>query len=145
MTLRIALKDGEKVVLNGAVLRSVGRTELLVESKAALLRGREIMSPEDAVTPAQQLYFHTMMAYIDVDRRDLHQRGVVDCLGQVAKLLASEDANRLAMSFAGHAAGMQYYRALADCRHLIALEREALAAIDLPAEQAAPEPAIAAA
>lgn len=145
MTLRIALKDGEKVVLNGAVLRSVGRTELLVESKAALLRGREIMSPEDAVTPAQQLYFHTMMAYIDPDRRDLHQRGVVDCLGQVARLLASDNANRLAMSFAAHAAGMQYYRALSDCRHLIALEGEALAAVDLPAAEAAPEPAVAAA
>ncbi|URD61388.1 flagellar biosynthesis repressor FlbT [Sphingomonas sp. KRR8] len=133
MTLRIALKDGEKVVLNGAVLRSVGRTELLVESKAALLRGREIMSPEDAVTPAQQLYFHTMMAYIDPERRELHQRGVVDCLGQVARLLASPDANRLAMSFAGHAAGMQYYRALTDCRQLIAQEKEVLAAVDVPA------------
>jgi len=126
MTLRIALKDGEKVVLNGAVLRSVGRTELLVESRAALLRGREIMTPEEARTPAQQLYFHTMMAYIDPDQVERHQQGIVECLGQVARLLASEDANRVAMNFAGHAAGMQYYRALADCRQLIALERAAL-------------------
>lgn len=144
MTLRIALKDGEKVVLNGAVLRSVGRTELLVESKAALLRGREIMTPEDAVTPAQQLYFHTMMAYIDPERSDVHQSGVVDCLGQVARLLASPDGNRLAMSFAGHAASMQYYRALADCRQLIALERAVLAAVELP-EFAAAEAVTAAA
>ena len=120
MTLRIALKDGEKIVLNGAVMRSVGRTELLIESKAALLRGREIMAPAEADTPARQLYFHTMMAYIDPEQQEAHQRGIVDCLGQVATLLPTIEGNRLAMTFAGHAAAMNYYRAMADCRQLIA-------------------------
>jgi len=130
MALRIALKDGERIVLNGAVLRSVGRTELRVESQAALLRGREIMTPEDATTPARQLYFHTMMAYIDPDGREAHQRAVVESLGAVARLLATPPASGVAMSFAANAAGMHFYRALADCRKLIALEDEALAAAE---------------
>ena len=48
MTLRISLRDGEKMVVNGAVLRSVGRTDLAIDSKASILRGREVMAPEEA-------------------------------------------------------------------------------------------------
>ena len=127
MSLRIALKDGEKIVVNGAVLRSSGRTELLVESKAAILRGRDIMGPAEADTPARQLYFHTMMAYIDPENSEVHQKAIVDVLQLVTGLLASEAASAAALSFARHAAGMQYYRALGDCRVLMGLEARALA------------------
>ena len=55
MTLRISLRDGEKVVINGAVIRASGRTDLAIESKVTILRGREIMSPAEASTPARAL------------------------------------------------------------------------------------------
>ena len=38
MALRISLRDGEKMIVNGAVLRSVGRTDLSIENNAAILR-----------------------------------------------------------------------------------------------------------
>ena len=44
--LKITLRNDEKLVINGAVLRSVGRTEVFIENEVALLRGREVMSPE---------------------------------------------------------------------------------------------------
>lgn len=121
--LRIALKDGEKIVVNGAVLRSIGRTEILVESRAALLRGREVMAPGEANTAARQLYFYTMMAYIDPENLESHQAAVIEALQAVTATLGSAEAGQATMSFARHAAGMQYYRALADCRALMALER----------------------
>ena len=137
MTLRIALKDGEKVVINGAILRSVGRTELRVQSAAAILRGREIMTPEEAITPARQLYFHTMMAYIDPERSPHHQTAIIEALARVTALLPSDEANVVAMAYARNAAGMHYYRALAECRSLIALECVALADVADPATEAA--------
>jgi len=76
-----------------------------------------------------------MMAYIDPDGREAHQRAVVESLGTVARLLASPPASGIAMSFAANAAGMHFYRALADCRQLIALEDEAPAAV-VPASEA---------
>lgn len=127
MTLRISLRDGEKVVVNGAVLRAVGRTEICVESPAAILRGREIMAPGDADTPAKQLYFHTMMAYIDADNTAAHQDRIVESLSKVTALLPTAEASSAAIGYARHAAGMDYYRALADCRVLMRLEAEALA------------------
>ena len=122
MALRISLRDGEKMVINGAVLRAVGRTELCVESQAAILRGRDVMNPADADTPARQLYFHTMMAYIDPERAEAHQDRIVESLRQVSTLMPTAEACALTMSFARHAACLEYYRALGDCRELIRLE-----------------------
>ena len=133
MGLRIALRDGEKVVVNGAVLRSIGRTELRVESKAALLRGKDIMSPQNADTPARQLYFHTMMAYIDPEAVEAHQKGIIDAVQAVTGLLHSDEARGELMRYARHAAGMAYYRALGACRTLIGLEEQLLAEATPPA------------
>ncbi|QHL89734.1 flagellar biosynthesis repressor FlbT [Sphingomonas changnyeongensis] len=135
MTLRISLRPGEKVIVNGAVLSAVGRTELAVESKAAILRGREIMSPAEADTPARLLYFHTMMAYIDAESSEAHQDRIIEALRNVSALLRTPEASVATMSFARNVAAMQYYRALGDCRQLMRLEDELLA--DAQPEQAA--------
>lgn len=126
MTLRIALRDGEKVVVNGAVLTSVGRTEIKVENQAAILRGREVMAPETATTPARSLYFNTMMAYVDPEGDEAHQDRIVRSLEQVAAMLPSPEARAVCLSFARHAAHLEYYRALADCRELMRLEADVL-------------------
>lgn len=128
MTLRISLKDGEKMVVNGAVLRAIGRTDIAVESSASVLRAREIMDPAEADTPARALYFHTMMAYIDPENGEGHQDRIVASLQQVSTLLPSEEGRAAAIAFARNVATMRYYRALADCRTLIGLEDAALAA-----------------
>ncbi len=122
MGLRIALRNGEQVVVNGAVLRSIGRTELHVERGAAILRGKDIMRPEEANSPARQLYFHTMMAYIDPDRLETRQTAIVQALQAVTGVLTGAEAAAAAMRYAGHAAGLRHYQALVDCRALMALE-----------------------
>jgi flagellar protein FlbT len=129
MTLRISLRDGEKVVINGAVIRASGRTDLAVESKVTILRGREIMSPAEATTPARKLYFHTMMAYLDPDRITEHHRQVVAALQSVSRLVPGEDGRAAIASFAQRAAANEYYRALGDCRSLMRLEHDLLARV----------------
>lgn len=129
MTLRISLRDGEKVVINGAVIRASGRTDLAVESKVTILRGREIMSPAEATTPARALYFHTMMAYLDPERIDEHHRNVIAALQTVTRLVPNEAGRVAAAAFARKAASADYYRALGECRALMRLEHEALAEV----------------
>lgn len=127
MTLRISLRDGEKLIVNGAVLRALGRTEVVVENHAALLRGREIMSPDEASSPARRLYFACMMAYIGDDGAGTHQDRIVTLLRELIGALESEDAKGVCVRFANRVATSDYYRALADCRELIAYETTALA------------------
>lgn len=131
--LRISLRDGEKVVVNGAVLKAVGRTDLVVENKVAILRGREVMKPDEATTPARQLYFHTMMAYVDPADDDGRQDRIIVALEKLMALLSSDAACAVSLAFATKVAQLQFYKALADCRQLIQLENEALGALDTAA------------
>lgn len=126
MTLRISLRDGEKMIVNGAVMRSVGRTDLVVENNVSLLRGREVMAVEDAVTPARRLYFACMMAYIDPESRTTHHEGIIEFLGGLMGALESLEAKAICTRFARKVATGNYYRALADCRQLIDYETAAL-------------------
>ena len=127
MTLRISLRDGEKVIVNGAVLRSVGRTDLRVENDATILRGRDLMTPEEANTPARRLYFACMLAYIDPAGRTAHQAAIVDLVRDLLGALQSPEAQAACISFAQKAACAEFYAALADCRWLIEYEAPLLA------------------
>jgi flagellar protein FlbT len=125
MTLRISLRDGEKVIVNGAILRSVGRTNLSIESKAAILRGRDLIEPEQATSPATRLYHSCISAYVDPEGSVAHQDRIVAALSDVMATLQQPVAKAAAASFARLVATSDYYRALADCRSLIAMERSA--------------------
>lgn len=127
MTLRISLKDGEQMIVNGAVLRASGRVELEVENRVAILRGREIMSLNDANTPARRLYLACMLSYIDEPGRTIHHDTVVALLGDLLGVLEAPRARSVCLDFAQNIAVGDYYRALGDCRALIDYEAAALA------------------
>ena len=128
MALRISLRDGEKMIVNGAVLRSVGRTDLSIENAAAILRGRDLMTPEEANTPARRLYFACMMAYIDDGERTQHQDDIVQLVRALLGALKAPEAQAACVTFAQKVACQQFYAALSDCRWLINYEAELLAA-----------------
>ena len=124
MTLRISLRDGEMMIVNGAVLRSVGRTDLCVENSVTLLRGREIMTPEEATSPARRLYYACMLAYIDPAGASRHQDEIVECLGGLVAAFETQLAKAVCARFARKVATGDYYRALVDCRTLIGYEAD---------------------
>lgn len=129
MTLRISLRDGEQMIVNGAVLRSVGRTDLCVENSVTLLRGREVMTPDEATTPARRLYYACMLAYIDPDRGAAHRDGILAYLADLVGALEAPEAKAACARFAEHVGGGDHYRALAECRTLIAYEAEVFARV----------------
>ncbi|MDG2534048.1 flagellar biosynthesis repressor FlbT [Sphingomonas sp. HITSZ_GF] len=125
--LRITLRDGEKAIVNGAVIRAVGRTQIAVENKVSILRGREIMRPEEATTPARQLYFSAMLAYIDPASRDSHHDAVVGLVGALIGAFGAQEAKSACIRFASEIAQGEYYKALATAREVIAFEDAAIA------------------
>ncbi|MBR0550914.1 flagellar biosynthesis repressor FlbT [Stakelama marina] len=133
--LRISLRDNEKIVINGAVLRSSGRTDIVVENEAAILRGRDVMAPEDADTPAKRLYFACMMAYLDPENLVQHQSHILTLFEQLIHALEAPEAKANCVAFARRVAACDFYRALTECRALIAYEAEALGRL-LPADAA---------
>lgn len=123
--LRITLRDGEKAIVNGAVLRAVGRTQIAVENQVSILRGREVMQPEEATTPARQLYFAAMLAYIDPANRGQHQDDVVALIGGLVATLTAPEARAACIAFAHDMAIGDYYKALTAARELIGFENVA--------------------
>lgn len=130
MTLRISLRDGERMIVNGAVLRSLGRTDLCVENTVALLRGREIMAPDEATTPARRLYYACMLGYIDPEGAGAHHDAIIGYLRGLIGALESHEAKAACASFARKVANGDFYRALADCRALIAYEADVFTRAD---------------
>ena len=63
-SLVLELKQGESMILNGAVIRFKTRTRLELNSHARFLFGKQIMPAEDATSPLRQAYFALQQAYI---------------------------------------------------------------------------------
>jgi len=60
--LILELKQGESMILNGAVIRFKTRTRIELNTQARFLFGKQIMQQDDAVTLPQQIYYATNRA-----------------------------------------------------------------------------------
>ena len=64
-TLRISLKAGERIFINGAVLRVDRKVSLEFMNDVTFLLENHVMQPEEANTPLRQLYFIVQMMLIN--------------------------------------------------------------------------------
>jgi flagellar protein FlbT len=69
-TLRISLKSGEKIFINGAVLRVDRKVALEFMNDVTFLLENHVLQPEQATTPLRQLYFIAQMMLINPDGKD---------------------------------------------------------------------------
>jgi flagellar protein FlbT len=56
-TIRISLHAGERIFINGAVLRVDRKVSLELLNEVTFLLESHVLQPEDATTPLKQLYF----------------------------------------------------------------------------------------
>jgi flagellar protein FlbT len=65
--LVLELRQGEVMIVNGAPIRFRNKTRIELTAKARFLFGKQIMSPEQADSPARRIYFALQSAYIGVE------------------------------------------------------------------------------
>ncbi len=65
--LILELKQGEAMILNGAMIRFKTRTRLELNTQARFLFGKQIMHAEEATSPARQAYYALQQAYIGAE------------------------------------------------------------------------------
>jgi len=63
--MRLSLRAGEKVYVNGAVLQVDRKVAVELLNDAVFLMGSHVMQPEDTRTPLRQLYFTVQAMFID--------------------------------------------------------------------------------
>ncbi|AZN70879.1 flagellar biosynthesis repressor FlbT [Georhizobium profundi] len=69
-SLRISLKSGERIFINGAVLRVDRKVSLEFLNDVTFLLENHVLQPEDATTPLKQLYFIVQMMLINPEGAD---------------------------------------------------------------------------
>ncbi len=127
MPLKLSLKPGEKLVLNGAVLANGDkRASLIIQNKACLLREKDIMQPEDAVTPARRIYLPIMMMYLDQDNGEQYYNDFALRMTEFMGAVSNRDALATCIEISRDVMAASYYKALMLCKKLFEFERERL-------------------
>lgn len=101
MTIRLSLRAGEKIYVNGAVLRVDRKTSFEILNDATFLLGQHVLQAENTSTPLRQLYFIAQTILMDPGNAG-HCRLVFDrSFGLLCKTV--EDVEILAgMETVGH-------------------------------------------
>ncbi|HNR77233.1 MAG TPA: flagellar biosynthesis repressor FlbT [Parvularculaceae bacterium] len=127
MGLKLSLKPGEKIAVNGAVIvNGDRRAEFIVENKASILRERDIMRAEEATTPARRVYLPVMMMALDPSEKARLFAEFERRLTEIAGVLLDPAALSLCLKISAAVANGAYYKALGHCRALIDYESERL-------------------
>ena len=123
MPLKLSLPRGEKLVVNGAVIKNDGPdVNLVFENRAHILRQKDIMTMDDATTPARRVYLALQCAYMFIDHRSEHLTDFRSLLQEFCGAAPSSDpiAGRITQLIDGE----DLYGALKACRELIDYEAE---------------------
>ena len=124
MALRIELKPGERILIGESVLvNGDQRASFLVEGQAPILREKDILTPEQADTPARRIYLAVQLMYTSRDARAHHDvyfalvRDIVQAAPSTFPYVETIN-NRILTG--------DLYKALKEARNLIDYERELL-------------------
>lgn len=124
MALRIELKPGERILIGESVLiNSDQRATFLIEGNAPILREKDILTPEQANSPARRIYLAVQLMYTSRDARAHHDvyfalmRDIVQAAPSTWPYVESIN-NRILTG--------DLYKALKEAKNLVQYEQELL-------------------
>ena len=127
MALKLVLKPGEKIAINGAVVvNGDRRTSFAIENEARILREADIIQHEDATTPAARIYLPIMMMYLTPESTDKMQTEYEKRLAEFVQVISDADALSTCARINAHIASNAYYKAMTECRALMEFEKTRL-------------------
>ena len=119
MPLKLSLKPAEAVVVNGAVIRNgERRSTLLLETKARILRERDVMSPEQVNSSFEAAYFSVMQMYLTGEKDGPFYDACITALGDLVEEIDDQALRDEVLSIARHVAASELYKAIGACRKL---------------------------
>jgi len=127
MPLKIHIKSGQQIIINGAVIENAGprNVSLVVKNEASILRSNDILTPENASTPANRVYYALQCMYLFPGQKDkylLQFNELIDSYVEAAP--SSQDTVGEIREFIENE---QFYYALKKAQVLIQHEYEVLA------------------
>ncbi len=118
MPLKLEMKMGDRIIINGAVVEVASpHAKIIVLNQAALLRGKEILSEEQAVTPATRVYFALQSAYLFPDFAEQYLQQFEEFVEQYR--LACPSAGEIVEKIKDEVSNGQLYRGLKKAQELV--------------------------
>jgi flagellar protein FlbT len=122
MALKVELKPGERILIGECVItNSDRRATFVIDGKTPIIREKDIMTAEQANTPAKRIYLSVLLMYTSRDARDQHPTyfALVRDLVQAAPSAWSQIE-----IINNHILTGDLYKALKQARQLINYEQE---------------------
>jgi flagellar protein FlbT len=128
MGLKITLKPGERMIIGGAVITNGGqKNNFIVENKVPILREKDILSAEGTNSPARRIYFSIQLMYIDGSNLKNYHKQYWELVKEF--LEAAPSSLSLIDQISKNVLEANYYKALKNCKKLIAYEEEVIARV----------------
>jgi flagellar biosynthesis repressor protein FlbT len=128
MSLKLVLKPDEKIIINQAVIiNGKSKTEITIENKSTILRKKDLLSEDEANSPAKLIYFLIQLIYIFPDQTEQSIPKLHELIAQY--LNAAPSAGEIIATIFKELDQANYYLALKKCKKLINHERIRLDAI----------------
>lgn len=123
MPLKISLKPGEKLFLGGAVIQNEDTAaEFVVLNDTPLLREKDILHEEQAVSHCRRIQLCVQLMYMDFPNLMRYQKNYAMLVQQL--LEAAPSAASYVATINLHLAFGEYYQALKAAQRLVQYEEE---------------------
>lgn len=123
MALKLSLKPDEKIVINGTVIANGDRrATLIVHNKASILREKDIMQEDEAVTPAKRIYFAVMLMYMENSKINKYHDEFALRMTEFMNAISTPEAVELCIIMSREVMNNNYYKALMAGKKLVAFE-----------------------
>ena len=124
MALKVELKPGERLLIGESVITNHDqKTKFLIEGGAPILREKDIMTAEQANTPAKRIYLAVQLMYTTREPRNHHDI-YFTLIGEI--LMAAPSVRPFIESMNNLILTGQMYKALKEAKRLIAYEQDLL-------------------
>ncbi|MEM9475720.1 MAG: flagellar biosynthesis repressor FlbT [Pseudomonadota bacterium] len=119
MPLKLNLKPGERLIINGAVIKNSDRRHvLMVETHSDVIRGKDLLEPDAAATPVSKVYFLIQTALTQSATRDKLVPMIQRDLATLATVFGGVQVNHI-FEAANYVSQGDYYKALTELRPVL--------------------------
>lgn len=130
MSLKVTLRPNEQIIVNGCAIRNTGRTHALhIESRADVIRGKDLLGPEEANTPVSRIYFLVQTALVSPPSREGLLPRIQSGLAELALVFGGTNLHHV-FEAANLISQFDFYKALTHLRPLLRHERRLLGIIE---------------
>ena len=134
MVLKLTLKPYERFIVNGCAMRNSGRRHsIVIEEKADVVRGKDLLDASSTVSPVGKTYFLIQTALTRADLREKLVPTIQHNLAELATVFGPPNITHI-FEAANFVSCDDYYKALRELRPVMQYERELMRSI-APVEQ----------